>query len=218
MKIIQILGDSWGCGEWGNCPYGISHTGLQQYFEDSGYVVCNRSTPGSSNTYSINRIINNPLIEYIFWFQSDPIRDLRPYTLFKETYKTYDQLLAKSNQLLLISYQRLNSLNRPIFCIGGCSKLNLELMTKFKNLVPIIPSVQELLIPEFKHPTFWISEWKPLLDRQFDINSLDRFILDQQTQDSIQLLSREYFIPDRYHPNRKAHKVIFDYICKELKL
>jgi hypothetical protein len=214
MKIC-IAGDSWGVGELGAPNGAVEHQGLAQYFAEAGADVKNVSRVGFSNKIS-SSLIPTYKFDYIFWFQSDPLRDLRPYHKF-EQYNTIDKLLEKSRECLIDAYTRLNSMGVVIHCIGGCSEINLDLIKDFKNLVPIIPSVTRLIWPEFQHPPIWVSDWMNKIDRQFDLNELDRIIVMKDHQLSLGD-NKEYFFPDGYHPNRKGHRVIYDYICKELKL
>jgi hypothetical protein len=215
---ICIAGDSWGCGEWGKNAqkeYTVLHRGLEQYLRDRGHTVDNLSEGSISNKESIGRVMSNEkLYDFTLWFQTDPLRDLRPYDIFKEQHLTHKQLVNLSNDLLNESYSRLT---KPVLCIGGCSKLNLNLMSNYTNLYPLIASVPEMLIPKFKHPRLWQSDWAALVDRQFDGDSLRRLAADKQRQDRL-FAETELFWPDGRHPNRQGHKVLCDYICNKLSL
>ena len=222
---ILISGDSWGCGEWDHKPpkYGVFHLGLEFYLKNIGHRVVNVSKGGSSNIESIERIFHKlsyKKYDYIFWFQTSPIRNLRPYTTFKEDYKSYQDLTDKSNQLLDNDYKKLNDFRVVIHCIGGCSKLNLDLMSKYKNLIPIIPSVTELILKDYVHPNIWLDEWNHLIGEQFDKESIDFLYNDQNSIDRLNLVEkyRKYFWPDGVHPNRRGHKFIFKYLCEKLNL
>jgi hypothetical protein len=80
---ILIAGDSWGCGEWAIFGRKVAHLGLQTYLTEYGCEVTNVSVGGYSNKDSINSIKNKLISTYtcdsIIWFQTDPIRDLKPY-------------------------------------------------------------------------------------------------------------------------------------------
>ena len=150
MNII-ISGDSWGVGEW---PQETNHRGIWQYFEEDGHFVEMCAIPGECNRTIINHLQNVIIgfqskkinCDYIFWFQSDPIRDLRPFEDFGKTINNYNDLINKSKELLDITYTNLNLLNKKIYCIGGCSKLDLDLISKYDNLVPILPA---LYLPQY---------------------------------------------------------------------
>ena len=213
MSSILILGDSWGLGEWDFNPYKVRHAGLQHYLEEAGYVVCNQSRPGSSNKGSITRIRKSNLqnFDYVFWIQSDPLRDLRPYSQFHEL--TNVELMIEQNKILLNqSYYLLNALDHPIHCIGGCAKLEVELMKPHANLIPFIPSILEYIHPDEKQPDIWISDWINKIPKNFSdferLISIKKYIDSWSTNPKF----REYFYPDGFHPNRKAHAKIFDYV------
>ena len=219
---ILISGDSWGCGEWGNnSTHNVSHPGLEKYLKSKDHYVINLSQGGANNIESIDRIfykLSNKKYDFIFWFQTSPFRNLRPYTTFEKDFKSYNDLIKKSNQLLDIDYKKLNDFNHPIHCIGGCSKLNLELISKYHNLIPIVPSVTELILKDFIHPLVWLDEWTHLIGTQFDKESVDLLYNNQATIDQLKTVEKykKYFWPDGSHPNRYGHKILFKYLCDQL--
>jgi hypothetical protein len=221
MKIV-IGGDSWGVREWSDSEE--IHRGMWQYFEEDGYDVDMSAIPGECNNITINHlknVVSSPLerYDYIFWFQSDPIRDLRPYDDFGKSIKTYEDLVTKSDELIDKTYKFLNSIGQKIYCIGGCSKLNLELMKKYKNLYPLIESVTEFILPNYQHPKLWHSDWINVVDK-LDMESIDFLLEDKLKQDSLadnkNKEYREYFWPDGGHPNRKGHRILYDYIIENV--
>jgi len=214
MKIL-IGGDSWGVGEW---PQETNHRGIWQYFEEGGHEVVIKAVPGESNKTSISHMCNyvNGNYDYVFWFQSDPLRDLRPYDDFGNTIKNYDDLITQSNILLDKNYKELNDRSDcKIYCIGGCSKLNMELISKYKNLIPFIESLTELILVDYKHPEIWHSDWIDYVER-LDESVIDFLLPNKMKQDSLSEVDeyREYFWPDGSHPNRYGHKVLYDFILK----
>jgi len=221
MSEILIAGDSWGCGEWGwdsNGYYVVTHKGLEQYFTDDGFTVTNISEGGiGNNTVILNLkkfLLSNPDYSgHIIWFQSDPFRDLRPYETFTVDYTTYEGLIDKLNQLLLETYNQFNSFNKKILCLGGVSKLNLKLILPFNNLVAAIPSIPELLLPDYQHAEIVFSDWYNLIDRQFSLDDLDKLLYNKQLQDSL-IDYKDLFWPDGSHPNRVGHKKIFEYLIE----
>ena len=207
---ILIGGDSWGVREWSDSEE--VHKGMWQYFEEDGHIVTMAAIPGECNnitTNHLNNILSSPSnhYDYIFWFQSDPIRDLRPYDDFGKSIKTYEDLL--------------NSIGQKIYCIGGCSKLNMELIKKYNNLYPLIDSVTEFILPTYTHPKLWCSDWIKVVDR-LDMESIDLLLKDKLNQDSLADTKikehKEYFWPDGGHPNRKGHKVLYDFIIDSLNI
>jgi hypothetical protein len=223
MNII-ISGDSWGVGEW---PQETNHRGIWQYFEEDGHVVEMCSIPGECNKIIINHLrnvilgIDNKIIDshFIFWFQSDPLRDLRPFDEFGKTINNYDDLINKSKELLDITYTNLNLLNKKIYCIGGCSKLDLDLIVKYNNLIPLIPSLTEHIFDDFEHPKLWHSDWINHVHK-LDIDTIDMLLNEKKKQDSLNDIQkyREYFWPDGSHPNRKGHKILYEFICESLNI
>lgn len=231
MKKIIIGGDSWGCGEIGGTispgVKRIPHLGIAQYFTESGHQVINCSKVGVSNSMSVaaltQAVYMNPDADYVFWFQTDPLRDLMPYeTNFNGQFSTYQQLIDESRALANISYLTLNDLGRQIYCIGGCSKLYLDIIQDYQQLVPIVPSATKLVIPEYEHPELWQSGWIVNHERQFSIEELDRIIEDREKQlllgTNLQSAFVKYFQPDGQHLNRLGHKILFTFLCKELNI
>jgi hypothetical protein len=218
MKIL-IGGDSWGNGEW---PQETNHRGIWQYFEEDGHEVMIKSVPGESNKNTIphmcNYITEKYNHDYIFWFQSDPLRDLRPYDDFGKTIKNYQDLLEQSEIILDKNYRELNNrTTSKIYCIGGCSKLNLKLISKYENLIPIVESLTELIFDDYVHPKLWHSDWLKVVDI-FELETINLLLDDKRKQDSLAEVDkyREYFWPDGYHPNRKGHKVLYEFLCQNL--
>lgn len=206
---------------------GVLHKGLEQYFKDDGYITINISEANQSNSITISRLIS--LLEShqedisIIWIQTDPLRDLRPYDQFTNKFTTYNQILEYQSENLLNTYARLNSLDRDIVCLGGCSKIPLNMISRFKNLKPLIPSIMEWLIPQYSTPETYVSfvapditfsDWTNLIGKQFDLDSLDKLIYNKKIQDSLSEYP-ELFWPDGSHPNRHALKLVYDYIKNE---
>jgi hypothetical protein len=215
MKNILIGGDSWGCGEWGwinRKKYGVLHPGLEQYLVDSGFAVVNCSKGASCNKKSIERIAHQADLsdyDHIVWFQSDPLRDLRPYKNFNSMFASYQELLDRSNDLLNSHYRLLNQLDNKVICIGGCSKLNADI-GNYENLIPAVASMIELLLPDFSAPNVWHSDWIDIINSSIDENLLDQLVADKKIQD--QIGNESIFKPDGFHPNREGHLILFNTI------
>lgn len=239
LKTVCILigGDSWTLGEYRFHPDvndGCwSHLGLVQYLMDEGHLVKNVGKGGSSNNDSITALktaIENSVykFEYIFWFQTDPIRDLRPYTdPALKNIKTYQQLIEKQNECLLDSYRNLDSIGSKIYVIGGCAKINLDLISQFHNLEPIIPSVTEFLIPHYTHPEYVLTDNSEREECfNLDASALDNLLDNWKKQSYLSEprsmindpLVRKYFLEDGAHINRWGHLEIFNYMCQKLNL
>jgi hypothetical protein len=219
-KKILIGGDSWGCGEWAETAtgYGIRHRGLEQYLIDDNVYVVNVARGGQSNSSSIEQVINqldlqgSDFFDTIIWFQTDPIRDLSPYSNFSTTFVDYFALMNKSNELLHNSYQQLNQLGVNIVCIGGCSKLLPEI-TEYKNLNPIIPSMIEFLEPALTAPDLWHSDWINCVNG-VDIDFVDKLLVQKKLQNA--LGDYKIFQPDGGHANRYGHRMLYDYLKNQI--
>ena len=219
MATFLIAGDSWSCGEWGHDPYEVKHLGLQYFLEQSGHEVKNISKPGCSNIVSSSLLEDNlktgSRYDYILWFQTDPLRDLRPYNSFKNIV-SIEQMKVINKARMLITYKKLNNLGVKIYCIGGCYKLS-DAIQKFENLHVLIPSVIELCLPKFNH-TLWFSDWIPFLSKDF--LDFDELIEIKKMNDNLgsDKELRHFFYPDGLHANRLAHHLIFKVACDQLKL
>ena len=219
MKTILIGGDSWGCGEWNwltKRKYGVSHPGLEQYLVNDGFSVVNCSQGNSTNKESIERVahqLNLGDYDHTVWFQSDPLRDLRPYANFNSQFNSYQQLLEYSNKLLNSHYKMLNQLDNKVICIGGCSKLDSDI-GNYENLIPAVDSMIELLLPNFSAPTVWCSDWIHAVDTSINETLLDRLLVDKKTQD--QIGDESIFKPDGFHPNRDGHRILYEVVKEHL--
>jgi hypothetical protein len=214
-KVI-IAGDSWAVGEWpvirpvirkfGNY---VIHPGLSLFLENYGCLVTNIGIGGGSNHNSFQALSNQLIIErpdIVFWFQTDPGRDFS--ALIWNSIKTIDEYTEQRLIHLEIAYQNLNSLNFPVHCLGGLSNLNVDLLTNYKNLYPLIPSIFEMLdaeapiciSPSFANPNM--------------LNELTYEFVEELSMlpDWKKSLPKQWFYPDGRHPNRYAHKKIFEYI------
>jgi hypothetical protein len=233
MSSFLLTGDSWGLGEWSQKDYSAqfpgfkswarTHPGLQHYLEQEGHQVTNISHGGQSNKVIANllklHLEAQSNYDYIIWFQTDPFRDLRPYAKSSFiTLTTLNELIHNGDILLNDTYTQLNSLNKTIYCIGGHSKLNVDAMQSYSNLIPMIPSVIELCLPGFIQPPISFSEWITSISKDFkDFDeltaikkNLDLFYTEPEY--------KKYFWPDGIHANRYGHKIIFDKICDTLRL
>ena len=235
---VFIGGDSWGCGEWVHSlvsgPH-ISHKGLEQYFLDSGYVVVNTAKGGSSNSKSIHRLdkMNISDKDVVLWIQTDPMRNVDSMQI-REGFRKFNSFIKFMEFLLYEDYKNLNAIgeknNIKIHLIGGMTNVLENITSGFSNLNTLVQSWNHLLIghiPEY-------SEWKShlylgIMSRHIDDFSLDLYSQDEKFKlvDEIDnaiwkkwnmhhALSDVY--PDGNHPTREGHKILFDYVVKELKL
>lgn len=220
MSNILIAGDSWGCGEWLDPDiHGrnlLAHPGTEQFLKDDGHNVVNVSATGKSNKFVIGRLIDalkKQNFDYIFWFQTDPLRDLFPnYFHPLSVLRTVDDFYQLGNSLLVSTYEELNSLEVPIHCIGGLGKLNLELMKDKHNLIPFIPCVVEFIIEGYVRYPLAFSDWIDNIPKEFE--ELDELVRLKYEYDKWYTHEpfKTFFYPDGRHPNREAHKRIFEFI------
>jgi hypothetical protein len=125
-------------------------------------------------------------------------------------------------QSLRSFFQSLNDLGRPVWLLGGCCHVPIELLEGLDNLSCPIPSISTLLIPDIKDSIYqdthqWSSreyaDWVmaqgdiALIREWYRITGLIRDKIDHWYRDT------RYFYPDNWHPNEQAHALI----ARELK-
>lgn len=214
---LLLAGDSWGCGEWSVKGH-LTHSGLEQYFQLHGYKITNVSMPGAGNKIIVNNIqraLQQQKFDKIFFIQTDPLRDIHVanFNYNVKWFNTYDDLQDIINRLLKKTYQQLDSFNIPIFCIGGCAKLNVEVIKPYKNLYPIIPSIIEFL--GYEQPNIWISSvWHKYIDKKWDLETIDRILNEFYKRGRLQ--NQLYFSQDSGHPDRHGLKKVFDFLCESV--
>jgi hypothetical protein len=227
IKSFCIGGDSWACGEWqhDNLFPGGKQYDLQRLLLSANYVVGDISLPGEHNPYTIEKLKTHielsPLTyDYILWFQSDPLR--RPKFIEKinsaDNFSLdYEWFVSNSNEFLDQDYAQLNSLGKPIYCIGGLSKLNVEMLNKYENLIPLLISFPEFLFPNLPHPTLCVGEWMLHLGKKVKLNSLDLIVQDHKSM-SLWATNKckQYFNLGDGHPNRDAYRLLFEYIVNNI--
>lgn len=239
--MILIAGDSWSVGEWSHSSN--IHNGFGQYLHDNGHFVCNLGVGGGWNGLSVSRLdsflnsntYNIDQISHIFVFQTEWIRDVLssqyPYSnLFVEQDFDYDYQTLK-NRVLSRFYHSLSNIatqvNKTIFIIGGASDTSWldKFSTEYPNLEIVCQSFTNLLVNNnhrINDPVYslysrdhdrFVNKLKELyIDKDF------RFVLDDMDLASKRIKifnsNKEFFWPDFRHPNRKAHKILFDFINK----
>jgi hypothetical protein len=226
MKNILLCGDSWACGEWdfiiSENTYGVSDYTWDNYFyykPNINFKTCGKANCSNYDSYlQLKSAIKDFSPDVILWMQTDPIRDLRPYDNIYNLFSSYEIFIKKQNELLDNTYSLFDSFNAKIYCLGGTSKLNLHLLSKYKNLVPFIESIKEFLYPNLIHQEICISDWR---EKIFSMN-LEKDMLDILYENfTIQRLTQKkefayYFSPDGGHPNRTAINVVCNYIYNNI--
>lgn len=228
---ILINGDSWGCGEWDStitvdpARPGLAHFGIEHHFQEKGYSVKNLSMGGSHNIASCQRFEQEDLAQYdyIFCFQTDHIRHLNREFLTSNGKEkvTWEKLMEHQRRHFNEFYQRLNSYNKTIYLLGGVNKIQLDIVEKYPNIVPIIPSVTEFITPNFgSHNDLWWGQWIlsiPYID--YDLDCLEKIVQNKESSEfTMHSDFKKYYWPDGKHPNRLGHWKIFDYLCNQLKI
>jgi hypothetical protein len=234
---ILINGDSWGVGEWGlgqveienivndpNIP-GLSHRGIEHYFREKGYSVKNISKGGSHNIASCQRFEQEDLAQYdyIFCFQTDHIRHLNREFLTADGKEkaTWEKLKEHQRRHSDEFYQRLNSYNKTIHLLGGVNKIQLDIVEKYPNIVPIMPSVTEFITPHLGgHNDLWWGQWILSIPYiEYDLDCLEKIVQNKESNEfTMHPDFKKYYWPDGKHPNRLGHRIIFDYLCDQLKI
>lgn len=224
IKSYCISGDSWGCGEWQlhatNFPGGKQYD-LHRHLLMANHIVSDISLPSEHNLYTISMLTqhleNSPIeFDYVIWFQSDPLRrpsfvsDLVAASNFSLDYNWF---INKSNEYLDEEYAQLNSIGKTIYCIGGISKLNTKLLSKYANLNPLIVSFPEFLMPDLPHPNLCIGDWMNYIERQVKLDELDKinhdhFIMNKWASEECS----EFFNFRDSHPNNKAYGLLAQFI------
>jgi hypothetical protein len=97
--------------------------------------------------------------------------------------------------------------------MGGCSKIDMDIIKKYPNLNPVIPSIIELL--GYEHPDIWISNhWYKKLDDKWDIETLDKILEQFNKVDKFKNIP--YFMVGSRHPNRHGLKKVFDFLSESV--
>lgn len=243
---IFIAGLSWGRGEW--VGPNVVHKGIEQYFTDDGYQVYNVSKPRSTHTrvnQLLDKCLFDHYVpgDLVFWIQADPIIDIIAKEVVgkllpKQKLINLSKSLLNSGSLVALMtdqqkviYSELNNIavehNTQIHCIGGTYNIN-PVITEFSNLIQFVPSWINMLVGHY-------TEYARSADINFGVThtwSLDNIDFSAYNKDLATTVSQEIterinniimfrediFHPDGVHPNRDGHKVLYEYIKKELDL
>lgn len=218
----------------------ITHKGIEQYFKDLGHTVFNFAKAGGSNTDSITKLetflearTNNPIVLFIV---TDPLRNYQPnYANFKQKIIDCNGLFELKRLTIDDDLRQLNEIakkhNQTIFVIGGLGTV--PKIDHLTNLFCVCRSWAEFLIKDqypdvdFENFGFWegwiidgelINQWlTPKNLAQLDNPLATKLVQQlQQLHRNRDVLEHPLFYPDRAHPNREAHLILFNYIRKIL--
>jgi hypothetical protein len=244
MKTVIIAGDSWGCGEWrtiGN-DYHISHRGLAAYLltHDPSVSVINLSQPGGSNRITASYISNflrtntHLQISHIVVFQTEWIRDLEkqnPIIIDKDLSHGY---IGLKNRLISKFYGALSAssikYDVPIQLIGGCSDTLWfdNFKVEYPGVNTACQSLTNMLLknnhrnPDPVYSIFTKTDQSVIdyIKQRISPADLELLLTDiDKGQDRLCQWKKNlnFFYPDGGHPNRTAHKVLYNYL-KDNKL
>lgn len=248
-RSIAVSGDSWSAAVYIPDEESIgNYTQIPEAFpeqlERRGYIVDNLSQTNSSNTLTIDwlesYLNDHPDVQNVVWVQTDPMREFRIDATAKvfnrevsvvdaqgivSAVRMHGSIEALIDNLLDNAYSRLHHIaekhNKKILCIGGCSKLS-SIVHNYPNLIPVLPSIVELLIPSVNDTVLydtdsWLSKQYPqelfkssdnielLRDWYTATAKYEAMILPMET-------CAEFFHPDKWHPNTAGHYLIANFI------
>ena len=229
MKTILLAGDSWGVGVYANVNsiYAPTGEGMQSLLVQSGYNVINISQAGDNNTAIVQRIKTNiDRADFIVFLQTDIFRehsfhiqkDGTGWRMLEESFIdqliTYPSLSAYYEQYFSTLYSQLNSLNKRIYCIGGWSALHPSIL-KFENLINLIPSATELIIPNTND--VYVSDFEYFIQLNNNKDFIDKFDIEfkQLMLDS----SKKFEVCCKYwndvHPNIQGYQQLVNILIKK---
>lgn len=231
MKIL-LAGDSWGVGP--KIPHNVtylksSYMGIGDFIKNDGHILINVSESGASNfkiIKKIDSILKENTFDYIIFIQTDPLRDQQDCKshlgIFelenKKWFEDYDDLLKIKNQHLNETYKKLNDLNKTIYLLGGCSKVDTGMLLQYNNLTCIISSIPEFLCPGYTMPDIWgMSKWQKKIDKRWNLSTLDKLI-EQITLTEFLHTNCPHFFIDPLHPDSKGYQKVYEYLKKTIEL
>lgn len=233
---IFITGCSWAHGEWGEGKeqYTVVHEGLIHYFREIGYNVLFSGKGGIGNNTALLRLLEDLNKHYsrgdiILFIQTDPTRDYPKENQTEITRNIVDNngYIGWCKSLLENFYTNANQIAKDfettIYLIGGLyNLLPYQNFEKYSNLTPLVDSWVNLLT---KQPIdVGISDTWFTVDN-INLNTIEKHLAQRIVDEMYKLdYNRnvwkidEYFKPDNKHPNRKSHRILFEYIVRKLKL
>lgn len=243
-NVIIISGCSWSIGEWqrgdlcnGEPSNDILHGGVSQYInENLNRTVINLGIPAGSNLQVANKIKGwlernpNKTIEKIIIFQTDYVRDVP--MIFHEDYDNYRTSAEFASLLISRFYSRLSEIsslaNCSIYLVGGLSDIpqfdNIE--QYYPGLIIACHSLTNLVIynnPIAETPVLsvypkqvvgFIEKLKSKLSTDEIENLINEINLGIDRESKF-FENPEYFWPDGRHPNRVAHKKLYDFLIEQ---
>lgn len=216
IKMIIIIGDSWGVGEWGfdtNEDYCLTGPGIGSLMSMHHRVI-NLSKCAGSNTDSLNRLTD--LLDQFtpapgdrfFWIVTCPSRCiLSEDELYGQNFEEI------STKYLFNALDRANTIAEKfsieIELIGGVCDLPDDCYKNFKHLNVLVQSWGKLL--DKNYPTCTYSPSPEILTHVLkDIEVLNRI------EKKYKFWENSNLFPDNGHPNTYSHRILRDFIFPEL--
>jgi lysophospholipase L1-like esterase len=231
MANILICGDSWACGEWDIACTKVAHTGLQQYLVDDGHTVFNISKGGTSNLDNSNRLnlwferFGSQHIDTVLVFQTDYVRDFK-HNACPEDWNS--QLLSDvAERWVERFYHRLSELSQKHGCkikiIGGLSdtvwfdQMSLDYPgceVACQSLVNLtLANNHRIDVPIF---SWYTADSEPILARAkslgLELDCTLKLMHQGFERESLVRENPEFFYPDGIHPNRRAHRMLYEFL------
>jgi hypothetical protein len=238
--MIIVSGDSWSLGEWAEGSTHILHGGISQYLSDHGFTVTNLGQSGSSNRESLLRVTNflrnNPHLKKvqktILIFQTEWTRDF-PYLIDEDECFLHDTICMR-DRLVSRFYYDLSSLAQEfdveIKILGGSGDTLFidDFSTIYTGEEIWCQSITNLLVENNSRiddpicSTYSVKSLPLIETIKKHINDdvqMDQLISElekgQKRVDTF-LKNPKFFYPDGSHPNRIAHRILFDHIIERL--
>ena len=224
-KMIIVIGDSWGVGEWSSECH-LSGPGFAQYMALHSEVF-NLSVGAASNTLCLDRLeslfsrLKLCRTDTVYWVVTCPTRCITIKDLLDA-----DSLQSVIDMSLQKALSRANVLaanaDVTINLIGGLCDLDYVDFKPYPNLHAAVPSWCKLLdadYPSFPaYSNYWCELGERLSDTENDdrmrqwIDIADKFLAKEKSWHNMQLT---FFGTDGGHPDRRAHLLLRNYLYPE---
>lgn len=228
-----MVGDSWTgkprIAKPRTRTYVATPRSIEDHLTSFGHEVTNSASSGQSNWFVINILkshLLNKTFDKIVFVQTEPLRDnsnaksntgWQDLVQDKKWFDDHLHLLSIQQDILDETYKILNDIDLPIYLLGGCSKVDTELLSKYSNLTCIMPSIPEMLSPGYTHPTiFGVSKWQKRIDDKWDLDTID-YIIDQIKSTEWLHDNCPYFFADPAHPDIDGYRMVAEHILKYFK-
>ena len=217
-SAIGILGDSNGCGEWSKDGH-VVHKGLQYYLEQVNYRVFNFSTPACDSQNILYQAKANKKIlkkcKYVFVFVTDISRgiDFQKFWLTRKTVEYYKDRNLKRIEKFINQLDAVKLHNLVI--LGAQSPIDPKIVSK-KKFVKFAFNIFELLFANINGYEMHFAQHLNTIPQDINKDVID--YIWQQHQIWEQYQNSDFLQPDRHHPNRHAHKIIFDALVNKYNL